>query len=703
MNEFAPMMRPSRKTLVLSLLGLAAFLAVEALLLRQFIRTDARLPSWDQSAQMELALDVHDGAVSRPGLPPQPPVYQRLLSGAYGSKDPAHAALWVNWGYMALLAIALFGISWMFLPDSRALAGTLMFCAAPGLQGLMTTQLPDLSIAAVVAAGYWALIAGDGFTAWIPSVAFGALFGAGMLHHWSYASFMIPAYLIGLRALSDRHARFKVLASAAVALVLLLPWYAAHWTQIPAWLARRWAEGGASFATPEAWVRYAVLSAGGLGPPLWALGFISLLAPQYQRRRENGWILGYWVACAYVFWTFLPDRQMRFLFPGLIPLGLALASAWPPSLTWGVTVFQLVCLLNFFFGLAGPVSIPTPLVPMVLLENHPAVRADWKIPEILAKIESSRDASRVATPVAFLANDDYFNPRTFAWAQRWLKTPHALMRGMDVKRLTELSEFVLVKDGRLGPDEKIGDLPAGVKALNAPDSWFAAAYEGLDRWPLPDGSSATLYRLRRRVKPAGNQRLAYAYFEAGPAQVHGLNVDLGAWDQNRSAWPLAMISADRVDALGLKVHALAADLENFSLVPLYEGGAGDYAWSDMRLTRLDKVTVRSLQLDAADVQAFLEKRTPGLKLDALTLDGTAKASGSWNGRPITVEAALELDRAAQSLRLRIVSATYAGFPIPASFFKPVEALDYSLAPTAERPFALDLPGVTMRNGRLTVP
>ena len=305
--------------------------------------------------------------------------------------------------------------------------------------------------------------------------------------------------------------------------------------------------------------------------------------------------------------------------------------------------------------------------------------------------------------MAFLANDDSFNPRTFAWAQRWLKEPHALLRGMDAKRLTELSEFVLVKDGRLGPDEKIGDLPAGVKALNAPDSWFSAAYEGLDRWNLPDGSAATLYRLRRRAKPAGNQRLAYSFFEAGPTQTRGLNVDLGAWDPNRSAWPLVMISADRVDASGLKVHALTADLANFSVIPLYEGGAGDYAWTDMRLTRLDKVTVRSLQMDAADIQAFLEKRTPGLKLDSLALDGTAKASGSWNGRPISVEAALELDRTAQSLRLRIVSATYAGFTVPASFFKPVEWLDYSLAPTAERPFALDIPGVTMRNGRLTVP
>ncbi|MDE2510912.1 MAG: hypothetical protein KGL74_07305, partial [Elusimicrobia bacterium] len=399
MNEFALQLRPSRKTLVLSLIGLAAFLAVEALLLRHYVRVDTRPPSWEQSTQMELAQDYHEAKAAgqfwsmtpKPGMPPYPPAYYWLMGGAMDAKDPAHAALWVNWGYMALLALSLFGISWSFLPDSRALAATLAFCAAPGLQSLLTTQLPDLSLVALVAAGYWALIASDGFAVWVPSLAFGALFGVGMLHKWSYLSYMIPAFVIAARALGDRQSRLKVLASAALGIALFLPWYASHWTSIPAWLAQGWADGGASFTTLGAWGRYLVLSAGEVGPPLWALGFISLLAPQYARRRENAWILGYWVACSYIFWTIVPDRQMRFLFPGLVPLGLAMAATWPPSVTWSVTAFQLLCALNFFFGLAGPFQIPTPLVPMTLLQNRPPARVDWHIPDILAKIESARE------------------------------------------------------------------------------------------------------------------------------------------------------------------------------------------------------------------------------------------------------------------------------------------------------------------------
>ena len=44
MNEFAMPSRPSRKVLVLSILGLAAFLAVEALLLRPAFESDATRP-----------------------------------------------------------------------------------------------------------------------------------------------------------------------------------------------------------------------------------------------------------------------------------------------------------------------------------------------------------------------------------------------------------------------------------------------------------------------------------------------------------------------------------------------------------------------------------------------------------------------------------------------------------------------------------
>jgi hypothetical protein len=709
MNEFELPLRPSRKTLVLSLIGLAAFLAAEALLLRHYIRVDTRPPSWEQAVELQSVLEDHESpagggaAAVDPAKPLIPPAYRWLMNEAFDAKDPAHAGLWINWGYMAVLALSLFAISWRFLPDSRALAATLALCAAPGLQDLLTTPIVDLSLVALVTAGYWALLESDGFTYWLPSVAFGVLHAVGMLHKWSYMSYMLPAYLIAARALGDRNARLKVLAAAAASGALFLPWYSAHLTALPAALARSWAEGGGPLWRDGGWANAFAATIGETGPLLWILGLISLLAPQYTRRRENGWVLAYWVAFSCAAWAFMPDRQMRCFIPALVPLGLAMAATWPKNLTWSVTVVQLVCALNFFYGIAGPVQIPTPFVPLTFLQNRPPAREDWKIADILARIESARDKSRDFTPVAFVANDEEFNPATFRWTQSRLKLPHALFRGVN-KRLSELSEFLLLKQGRLGPEDRIGDLAEAAKALNAPESWFPNAYEQADKWPLPDGSTAVLYRQRGgRAKPASDRRLAYAYLEAGKILVHGMNIDLGAWDQGASVWPTVMLSADRVDADGVTVRGIAADLVNFSIFPLYEGGRGDYAWNDMRLMRLDRVIVRSAQIDAAEIKKYAEKRMPWMTLTSLTLDGTLKASGSWNGRPVALEASIEVDRPGRRLHLRVISASYMGMAIPPVLFGPVKELDYSLAPTPERPFFLDVSGVTLRNDRITIP
>lgn len=714
MNDFAPPPRPSRKVLVLSLLGLAAFLAVQALLLRHYIRVDTRPPSWDQSTHMEIALDYREalGAgrwgdawflAPKPGMPPFPPAYHLLLRGAFDSPDPAHAALWLNWFYMAVLALSLFGICWRFLPDSRALAATLAFCAAPGLQDLVTTQLVDLAVVAWVSAGYWALLESEGFTGWAASLAFGALFAAGMMHKWTYFSYMLPAYLIAGRALGDRHARLKVLAAAGLSLALFAPWYWSHAALLPSRLMQASSDFSVPFWKDGAWAAYLKASSSGLGPLLWALGFISMLAPQFSRRREYGWVLAYWVVFSYVFWTVVPNRQLRFLLPGLAPLGLFMAATWPRALTWGVAGFQLVAMANFFFGAVGPLSVPMPFMPLTFFVNRPPAREDWKIEEILRRIEADRDTTRPITNVTLVANDAYFNAPTFHWVQRRLALPHARMRGVN-KRLCELSEFVLLKDGRLGPEGVIGGLPEAAHEIGDPNGWFARGYEEDARWPLPDGSSAVLYRQRRgRADPLDRSRLVYDAFAAGEVSGTGLRVDFGPWDPALSAWKSMRASVDQISVRGLKLHGASAELENPSIVTFYTNGVSEYDWSEMRLMRLDRVKIDSLEVDAADLKTFLEKRVPGLKLDSLTLDGTVKAAGTWNGRPVAAEAALELDQAAHRLKVAVLSASYLGAPIPPALFRPIKELDLSLEPNPETPFFIDLPGLTIKGGRLTIP
>ncbi|MDE2490578.1 MAG: hypothetical protein KGM24_06995 [Elusimicrobia bacterium] len=713
-NEFAPQRGPSRKTLVLSLLGLAAFLAVEALLMRRFVRVDTRPPSWDQADQLEIALDYRQalGAgrwsdfwylAPKPGMPPFPPAYQLMLRGAYSSPDPAHAALWVNWWYLSLLAVSIFFIAWRFLPDSRALAATLAFCAAPVVQRLYSTQLVDLPLAALVATAYWALLESDGFSRWGPSLAFAGVYALGMLHKWSFFSYLLPAYVIAARALGDRRARPKVLAAAGLSLALFSPWYWAHLALLPSRLAQASSDFGVPFWKDGAWAAYFSQSCGALGPFLWALGFIGLLAPQYARRRENAWVIVYWIVFSYVFWTIVPNRQIRFLLPALPPLALALAASFPRPVVWGVAAVQLVGAVNFFFGWIGPLRVPAPYVAMDFFENAPPAAENWQTEPILRRIEADRDPTRPITNVTLVGNDAYFNATTFHWAQRWLDLPHSRIRGVN-KRLCELSEFVLLKDGKLGPPSVIGGLQEAADQIKDPNGWFASAYREDARWPLPDGSTAILYRQRRRrPDPMPSGRVAYNYFSIGGVEMSGLKLSLKGWDPARSDWSDATASVDQLSDRGLVLHGLKAEASGLSFVPIYEDASRRRGLSDVRLLRLDSLKIDHLEVDQDDLKAFLSKRVPGLRVDAVTLDGTIKAVGDWHGKPVSLEAALDLDRAARTLRIRIVSARYMGAELPTSLFRSIKELTVSLAPNPETPFAIDLPGLTIAGGRLTVP
>ncbi|MDX6770816.1 MAG: hypothetical protein SF051_14875 [Elusimicrobiota bacterium] len=701
-----------RKTLVLSLLGLAVFLVLQALLLRSHVKTDTRPPAWDQAIHLEIALDykqaLAEGRVAdafflapKPGMPQFPPAYHLLLMRAYASPDPAHAALWVNWFYLALLAASIFGIAWRFRADDTALAVTIIFCGAPAVQDMVSTQLIDLPLAACVAAAYWALLASERFVRWGPALAFGALHAFGMLHKWSFFSYMIPAYFVALRALSYTPGR--VLAAAALSAALSAPWYAANIALLPSRLVQASADFAIPFWKQGAWATYLRVSLEQLGPLFALFGWVAILVPQYRRRREDGDIMLAWAAVAYLFWTVVPNRQFRFLLPGLPALAVALASAFPRQLVWGVAVVQLFTFVNFTKGWIGPVTIPLPYQDLTFFVNAPPRAEDWKTEEILRAVEAARDPARAITNVTLVANDTHFNAPTFHWSQRRLGMDKVRMRGVN-SRLCELSEFLILKDGFLGPPTVISQLPEAAAQVKAPNGWFARAYEQLREWPLPDGSTARLYRQRREMpRPFSSNKMTYQYFQAGKAELQDLRVALGEWDKAASVYKTAKVTAARVTVRGLVLRGLDAELGGAGLVPIYTGERSE-EWVDARLLKLERLRLNSLDVGAAELQAFLEARVKGLKVSSVELeDGAVKVAGTWKGYRVAAEAGVSLLDAPRRLKVDVRSARFGGSAVPVALFRPIKELTVPLYPSPETPFAIELPGLTLDNGRLTVP
>lgn len=713
-NLYAPQSQGSnRKILVFSLLGLVLFLACEAFLLRSFIRKDTRPPSWDQSIHMEIALDYRDalkeGRISdawylapKPGMPPFPPAYHLLLTRAYASADPAHAALWVNWFYLALLTVSMFGIAWRFRPDETALAAAVLFAASPAIQDLLTQQLVDLPMVGLAAAAYWALLGADEFSLWIPSILFGVLHAAGMLHKWSFFSYMIPAYLLAVRSLRDKRSALIMLVSAAVSAALIIPWYSAHIALLPSRLVQASADAAVSAWTPGVWAAYFRQASDSIGPVVWLLGVIGLVAPQYPRRREQGWILLAWFVTSYVFWTIVPNRQLRFVLPGLVPIGIAFCSTWPKAVTWGALVLQLFGMFNFFGGWIGPLRFDLAFHSFQFFENRPPAVEDWKTEEILRKIEDSRDPSLPISNVTLVANDHYFNAPTFHWTQRRLCLEHARMRGVN-RRLSELSEFVLLKDPHVGPAGVVSGLPEAAAEILDAKGWFGKAYEEIGRWDLPDKNRAILYRQRRGTKkPYDGKFLVYQHYTAGKVVIEDLKATFGPWDPVTSSYKTMALNIGKIDVRGLILNGTSLDLVGAAFIPLTKKERED-DWVDIRMLRLERLRIHNLDLGAAELKAFLGLRVKGLVVDELKLDKTVSITGSFNGRPVAAEAGLRLLDGPRRLKIDILSVRLGGLTVPLSVFREIKELTVPLYPNPETPFAIELPGLTIANGRLTIP
>lgn len=706
--------RPAPRVLALCLVALAALLAWEALAMRAYLRVESRPPSWEQVVPLQIALDYRDALPAggwskllslapKPGSPPYPPLFHFLLRYAYASPDPAQAALWVNWFYLALLCVALFGLAWHFQPNETAVLAVVIFVGSPVVQELLYSPLPDLACTALAVAAYWALLRSEGFQRWAGSVAFGALFAVGMLHEWSFFAYLLPAAYFGLKALSRPSAagRLPLLCAALVALAGTLPWYGLHLPALLPGLLEAWSSFSWSAWLGLGLFTYLGQMANGLGLLFFVFSIVGLCVPQFQRNWHRGWLLGAWFVSSYMVWTLFEDRQLRFLLPGLPALAVAGLGAWPRVLVWGLAVVQFFTMVNFTAGWILPITVPLPLYNLSILPSRPSAREDWKIAEILAEAEKRLDPDRPVANLTLVANDERFNPANFEWTAQVLKLPRLHVRGVD-SRLCEFSQFVVLKDGRLGPEHAIKGLPEAVKVIKNPSGWFAQAYAEARRWPLPDGSTAVLYEQKRSVEPPFKWRqLGYQYYAADAFEATDLLIELGDWDPRRSAYRSAKASALEIKWGGLRMTNLRADMEGLLLVPLYAPKSN--TWGDLRFVRMDALRFQSLRLNGETLRVFLERRVRGLRISEFELDGTAKLRGTFWGCSVAAEFSAEVKGSPPALHLELKELRLGANPLPSFLLKPFRSYVHPFTPTPETPFTIAAPSVTLSDGWLSVP
>lgn len=703
----------NRKVLVLSLLALAVFLAWQALDLRSYIRRDTRPPSWDQAVHMEIALDYRKALAERrfsdilylapkPGMPPFPPLYHLALTGVYDHDNPAGEAIWLNWYYLVLLCLSLFAIAYYFRPDASALAAVLLLACAPAVRHLYTTQLIDLALTAWVAAAYWALLISDRFRKWTGSLLFGVLFALGMMHKWSFFSYLIPAYFLALQALFTRGSRVKTLAAAAVALLGFLPWYLIH---LPI-LFPRLIGASTDLAVSKSWwefFTYLLTMEDGFGPFLWVMALTGLAGAGYKRHKEKGLLLALWFASSYIFWAFVPNQQMRFLLPGLTGLAAAAVSGpWPVSFVWIAVVFQVFAAANFSSGWISEVRLSRPLYPFRLLVSDPPAAEDWKLADILREAQKRHDPALPFSNLTLVANDQFVNGPTITWMNKYLGLTGIAIRGVN-RRLCEFSQFVVLKKGKLGPPRVIDGLPEAAAVVLRKDEWFDKAYAQAGSWPLPDGSEAILYQQRKiRQAPFRDKDMFLLYYGSGTFSATNLKIGLGRWDAAGSAYPDVSVAASEIELRKLKVKNVRLGMEDLLLVP--SGSNADFdPWEDVRFLKMKKLKIKSLEITADDLRNFIEARVKGLRVSRLELDKTVRVGGSVRNIAFSAEASIALEQRPSRLVVTLTDIRIGISPVPLWMLNHFKTITIPLEPSPETPFHIDLSGLTLKDGRLTVP
>jgi hypothetical protein len=408
------------------------------------------------------------------------------------------------------------------------------------------------------------------------------------------------------------------------------------------------------------------------------------------------------VLTSYVFWAIVPNRQIRFLVPGLSGLAAAMCGAFPTEWIWAVAVFQIFGAVNFSAGWIAPISVPFPLRDITFLLSSPPGDENWHLADILRQAQAKSDPSQSVANLTLVANAQYFNGANFTWMDRVLNLPTVHMRGVN-KRLADFSQFILLKDDKLGPEGVIEGLPEAAKAIADPAGWVAKSYEKAAQWPLPDGSNAVLYQQKRLLgAPFSSPGTQFMFYESGAFTANDLRIKLGAWDKAAANYPLVHLSAASAELRGVKVAHPSVELENAVLVPAsYDKKVPE--WDDVRFLRLGRLHFLSGEVAAEDLKTYLQDQVKGLRIDKLTFERTISASGQIGHFPFSIEASVELLDSPRRLTVNVLNAHIGATALPAGLMSGYRQFTLSLEPNPDLPFAIDLPGLSFHDGKITIP
>jgi hypothetical protein len=704
----------TRFTILLGALAIVALLLFNAWQIASWNKRETRPPSWDQAIQLEITHDTFQAVKKgefkelfnfkpKPGMPPFPPVYHFTILYSMLSDNPVAAARWGNLLYLAILCFSLYGMSVRLGGVWPSVAATVMLACAPEVQWLLRDSLVDLALTAWVAAAYWALWESEKFNWRRPSIAFGVLFGLAMLTKWSAWTYFLPIVWWALEATNERLRTKNLLLAVGAALLICGPWYAVQWSVVLPRLFSASADNAVSISTLNGLLSYPGQMMLGFEFPLFvfcAICFGRITASQRTRTDTEMFIT--WFLTGLVFWTLVPNRQLRYLLPALTPLFVFIAMSGKRNGLIAMSLYMVVAACNYSYGFLKH-RAPRLGFTISFFKNDVPKAEAWPLEEILRWADAHRQKGRPFSNLSLLANHPQFNGATFNWVLDRHEISGIKMRGVN-KRVCEFSEFLVLKTSSLGPKTVINQLPEVRRRLMVGNSWFTRGYREAKRWDLPDGSHAVIYQRRKMSKPILPKGTArFDYFEDGGLKIVGASIQLGSFDRKRGFYPSVRIRAKTLGIRGLNIENIDVTLEELNLVTVADPEqerSRDSMLLDVRLLDMKRLTINSAQVTAGAAAQFLGKRVKGLRAAKFKIDEGVSAKANVHGMRVAASVAVALLE--DSLDIQLKSLSVAGVPISPLLLGPNAGYRLSLAPDPELPFELRIGSISTPKGVLRI-
>lgn len=525
--------REERLGLLLALSGWALFCSFEL----TYLALDEVPPAWDQSWHLTLSLS-YSALLWPPSVKGwlstlvvsqfYPPVTYLAACPFLWAFGLTHdATCYANLLWALLLSLSTYGLARTLLPPLLSGLSAWLCLFFPIFAPMGHEFLTDFPLTCITALAALCLLRSEAFSNVKWSVAFGLLFGLGMMTKWSHL------YLIGpllayeaFRAVrkGGRSALGNLAGAAAWAAVVALPWYGVNFQGLVRNLLQSNKSAyidGDPMRFTYGWFTYYIhrLFDQQLLLPLALLALLGFLVAIFKKERKM-LPFALWLFGGIATMTTVLNKDPRFTLPVLPAAAVSVAyllsnvkrGALRASL--GAAVGGLA-LLQWLLALFAPGWLPQtvgpkewPLASKVVHLSRPPSREDWKVEEILSLVES-RAGGRLDFCLGVLANHPRFEPLLFRYQMMarhldklipWMPCVKILGQssGRVYKELFDC-HFVVTKTGCQGPPGHAVWIYETLRLMKERPE-FRRKFRLIARLPLPDGSEALVYQRRGMKK-----------------------------------------------------------------------------------------------------------------------------------------------------------------------------------------------------------